>query len=99
MRLVLAELLAQRAPARGQTSLASPKVRLKFSRWLGGRPVHQSEEPQCRILFRARVRRFFVAQLVDASAQVAASARAAPFAMLDVDDCDLADALGGMETT
>ena len=40
-----------------------------------------------------------VAQLVDASAQVAASARAAPFAMLDVDDCDLADALGGMETT
>ena len=29
----------------------------------------------------------------------AASARAAPFAMLDVDDCDLADALGGMETT
>ena len=40
-----------------------------------------------------------VAQLVDATAQVAASARAAPFAMLDVDDCDLADALGGMETT
>ena len=38
-------LLAQRAPARGQTSLTSPKVRLKFSRWLGGRPVRQSEEP------------------------------------------------------
>ena len=38
------------------------------------------------------------AQLVDASAQVAASARAAPFAMLDVNDCELADILGGMQT-